>query len=102
MTERYLDRVTRHLPDRGTTGVADAPILETRVCQYENTSNGDFLIDRHPELENIWIAGGGSGHGFKHGSMVGEYVSNRILHNAPAEARFAIATKETKRERSVY
>ena len=82
--------------------LADAPIVETRVCQYENTSNGDLLIDRHPEFENVWIVGGGSGHGFKHGPMVGEYVSNRILHNAPAEPRFAIATKETRRARSIY
>ena len=35
----------------------NAPVLETRVCQYENTSNGDFLIDRHPEMENVWFAG---------------------------------------------
>jgi glycine/D-amino acid oxidase-like deaminating enzyme len=41
----------------------DAPLVETRVCQYENTSNGDFLIDRHPEIENAWLVGGGSGHG---------------------------------------
>ena len=86
-----------HIP-----ALADAPIVETRVCQYENTFNGDFLIDRHPELENVWIAGGGSGHGFKHGPMIGEYLSNRLLHNAPAEPRFAIATKKAERMRSVY
>jgi hypothetical protein len=50
----------------------DAPIVETRVCQYENTSNGDFLIDRHPQLQNVFLVGGGSGHGFKHGPAVGE------------------------------
>ena len=42
------------------TALEYAPVLETRVCQYENTWNGDFLIDRHPEFENVWIAGGGS------------------------------------------
>ena len=55
--------------------LANAPVLETRVCQYENTWNGDFLVDRHPEFENVWIAGGGSGHGFKHGPALGEYLS---------------------------
>lgn len=95
--ERLRAYLSTHVPL-----LADAPIVETRVCQYENTWNGDFLIDRHPEYENVWIAGGGSGHGFKHGPMVGEYVSNRILHNAPAEPRFAIDTKQTKRARSVY
>lgn len=79
-----------------------APIVETRVCQYENTSNGDFLIDRHPECENAWIAGGGSGHGFKHGPAVGEYIASRILQNAPAEPRFSLAGKLTSRMRAVF
>jgi len=80
----------------------DAPIVETRVCQYENTSNGDFLIDRHPEMENVWFAGGGSGHGFKHGPAVGEYVTGRLLDGAPGEARFSLVTKETVQRRAVY
>ena len=37
--------------------LAEAPLLETRVCQYENTSNGDFLIARHPGAENVWLVG---------------------------------------------
>jgi glycine/D-amino acid oxidase-like deaminating enzyme len=80
----------------------DAPVVEIRVCQYENTSNGDFLIDRHPELENVWFVGGGSGHGFKHGPAVGEYVRSRILKNAPAEPRFSLAAKLTTRRREVF
>ncbi|HEV2991059.1 MAG TPA: FAD-dependent oxidoreductase [Candidatus Angelobacter sp.] len=87
----------KHLP-----AMYDAPILETRVCQYENTSNGDFLIDRHPDFENVWIVGGGSGHGFKHGPAVADYVSARILRNAPAESRFSLATKQTVQMRAVY
>jgi monomeric sarcosine oxidase len=79
-----------------------APIVETRVCQYENTWNGDFLIDRHPQLENVWIAGGGSGHGFKHGPALGEYLSRRILHGAPGEPRFSLAAKQTAQNRAVY
>jgi glycine/D-amino acid oxidase-like deaminating enzyme len=79
-----------------------APILETRVCQYENTSNGDFLIDRHPELENVWLAGGGSGHGFKHGPAVGEYVRDIVLGKVSPEPRFSLATKQTTRVRSVF
>jgi len=38
--------------------LANAPVTETRVCQYENTSNGDFLIDKHPDFENVWLVGG--------------------------------------------
>jgi monomeric sarcosine oxidase len=79
-----------------------APVLETRVCQYENTWNGDFLIDRHPEMENVWIAGGGSGHGFKHGPALGEYLSARILHHVPCEPRFSLSAKLTAQNRAVY
>jgi sarcosine oxidase len=80
----------------------DAPIVETRVCQYENTSNGDFLIDRHPELSNVWLAGGGSGHGFKHGPAFGEYLAKQILGEGSAEPRFSLASKDTARNRAVF
>jgi sarcosine oxidase len=80
----------------------NAPLAEFRVCQYENTANGDFLIDRHPELENVWLVGGGSGHGFKHGPAVAEYLSARILDGAAAEPRFSLATKDVTQKRSVY
>jgi monomeric sarcosine oxidase len=79
----------------------DARLTESRVCQYENTSNGDFLIDRHPELDNVWFAGGGSGHGFKHGPAVGEYVTG-VLSGAPAEPRFSLASKAETQCRTVY
>lgn len=80
----------------------DAPLLETRVCQYENTSDGDFLIDRHPALDNVWLVGGGSGHGFKHGPVLGEYVAAQLLGRGPAEPRFSLASKKTVQERKVY
>ena len=82
--------------------LANAPVLETRVCQYENTSNGDFLIDRHPELANVWLVGGGSGHGFKHGPAVGEYVAAMIAGRGTPEPRFSLATKQTVQQRQVY
>ena len=82
--------------------LAHAPIVETRVCQYENTWNGDFLIDRHPTLSNVWLAGGGSGHGFKHGPAVGEYVTGQILDDAEPEPRLLLASKETLQHRTVY
>jgi len=83
-------------------GLKDAPIVETRVCQYENTSNGDFAIDRHPGLDNVWVAGGGSGHGFKHGPAVGEYTAERVLKGGSGEPRFALAAKEKVQKRSVH
>jgi sarcosine oxidase len=80
----------------------DAPIVETRVCQYENTSNGDFLIDRHPEMPNVWLAGGGSGHGFKHGPAFGEYLAGQICGEGTAERRFSLESKATLQKRAVY
>ena len=80
----------------------EAPVLETRVCQYENTSNGDFLIDRHPEFDNMWLVGGGSGHGFKHGPAVGEYVAARIMEGGAVEPRFTLATKGRIQQRAVF
>jgi sarcosine oxidase len=79
-----------------------APIVETRVCQYENTWNGDFLIDRHPEMENVWFVGGGSGHGFKHGPAVGEYVTDCILEGAEGDTRFSLASKAMVQKRAVF
>ena len=54
------------------------PLVETRVCPRTNSVDSHFIIDRHPELDNVWLVGGGSGHGFKHGPMVGEYVARRV------------------------
>jgi monomeric sarcosine oxidase len=98
---QMVDEIRRYVARR-FPGLRDAPIVETRVCQYENTSSGDFLIDRHPEMENVWFAGGGSGHGFKHGPAVGEYVTAEILDGAKREPRFSLATKKTTQERAVY
>jgi sarcosine oxidase len=83
-------------------GLSNAPIVETRVCQYENTSSGDFLMDRHPDFENVWLAGGGSGHGFKHGPAMGEYVARLVLEGGQTEARFSLATKNAVQQRAVY
>ena len=60
-------------------GLADAPLVHSRVCQYENSSNGDFLIDRLPGFDRVWLVGGGSGHGFKHGPAVGALVPIYVL-----------------------
>ncbi len=83
-------------------GMKNAPVVESRVCQYENTSNGDFLVDRHPSFENVWLVGGGSGHGFKHGPAMGAYVAARLAGEAAAEPRFSLATKQTMQKRAVY
>jgi len=60
-------------------GLRGAPVVETRACQYENTPDGRFILDRHPGANNVWFMGGGSGHGFKHGPAVGELMADLVL-----------------------
>jgi monomeric sarcosine oxidase len=83
--------------------LAGRPLSEARVCQYENSSNGDFLIDRHPTLENVFLVGGGSGHGFKHGPAVGRYAAELVMGRLRTpEPRFSLATKAEVENRAVH
>jgi glycine/D-amino acid oxidase-like deaminating enzyme len=59
--------------------LVDAPLVESRVCQYENSTDQNFILDHHPEAQNVWVVGGGSGHGFKHGPAFGDMVSDAVL-----------------------
>jgi glycine/D-amino acid oxidase-like deaminating enzyme len=59
--------------------LANAPLVESRVCQYENSTDHNFILDRQPDAGNVWIVGGGSGHGFKHGPVMGEMVAEAVL-----------------------
>ncbi|HEY7615215.1 MAG TPA: FAD-dependent oxidoreductase, partial [Terriglobales bacterium] len=69
----------------------DAPLLETRVCQYENSPDSNFIIDRHPAHDNVWLVGGGSGHGFKHGPALGEMVAELVIEHKTADPLFSLA-----------
>jgi sarcosine oxidase len=83
-------------------GLADAPLVGSEVCQYENTCTGDFLIDRHPEFGNVWLVGGGSGHGFKHGPAIGEYMVHLVADGGAPDERFRLSTKQRLQRRAVY
>jgi sarcosine oxidase len=67
-------------------GLRNAPLIETRVCQYEQTPDSHLILDRHPVNENVWLLGGGSGHGFKHGPAIGEMMAELILKNREPRA----------------
>jgi monomeric sarcosine oxidase len=95
-------RAIRRYVKRRFPALGEATLAESRVCQYENTANGDFLIDRHPCFLNVWLVGGGSGHGFKHGPAVGEYVARLLSRGGPVEPRFSLVSKGTAQKRSVY
>ena len=58
--------------------LARQPLVDARICQREDSVDEHFIVDQHPELANVWMVGGGSGHGYKHGIMLGDYVANRV------------------------
>ncbi len=82
-------------------GLAEQPLVRRWTCFYEVTPDANFVIDRHPRLGDTWIAGGGTGHAFKHGPVIGEYLSALIANDAaaaaelsPGDDRFAIRARE--------
>ena len=88
--------------DRRFPALRGAQLTGAEVCQYENSSNGDFLIDFHPVLQNVLLLGGGSGHGFKHGPEVGRTAAARLFGLGQAEPRFSLATKSEVHHREVH
>jgi monomeric sarcosine oxidase len=92
----------REWVERRFPAMKGAPVVGSRICQYENTSNGDLLIDRHPGHDNVYLVGGGSGHGFKHGPAVGEQAAALVMTGAETHPRFSLATKGIHAARTVY
>ncbi|MHB8216877.1 MAG: NAD(P)/FAD-dependent oxidoreductase [Candidatus Sulfotelmatobacter sp.] len=78
VSQTTLKRVREYIAFR-FPAMQDAPLIETRVCQYEQTPDSNFIMDRHPRMDNVWLLGGGSGHGFKHGPALGEMMAEVIL-----------------------
>ena len=94
VTAPYIDAMRSFVRQR-MPGLSEAPIVETRVCQYEYAENKNYLLDRHPDFSNVWIAGGGSGHGFKNGPMVGTYLARLVTSQQTTDPLFSIsATKQ--------
>jgi glycine/D-amino acid oxidase-like deaminating enzyme len=89
VSEDGLATARRYLAYR-FPGMKDAPLVESRVCQYENTTDHNFIVDRHPDNANVWIVGGGSGHGFKHGPALGEMVARLVRKDETAELCYGL------------
>ena len=86
-----VERVVRSFISRRFPALKHAPVLGAEVCQYENSPDGHFIIDRHPAMPDLWIAGGGSGHGYKMGPAIGEMLARQILEDASPNPFFALA-----------
>ncbi|HKO59165.1 MAG TPA: FAD-dependent oxidoreductase, partial [Thermoanaerobaculia bacterium] len=88
-TREGIARARRLLAERFPE-LAKAPLIESQVCQYENSPDGHLIIDRHPEAKNVWLVGGGSGHGFKLSPAVGEMVADAVLTGKEVPKLFRI------------
>jgi sarcosine oxidase len=84
-------RLAREYVEFRFPGMKGAPLIKGRVCQYEQTRDGNFVVDRHPQQPQVWLVGGGSGHGFKHGPALGEMVANLVMEDGQADSRFQLA-----------
>ena len=101
---RFTDKALADVMEfryRRFPGLRGAPLATAEVCQYENSSNGDFLIDRHPRWSNLILVGGGSGHGFKHGPEVGRIAAELALEGKRPNPRFSLETKSRAQKREV-
>jgi len=99
VTQTTLKRVREYLAFR-FPAMKDAPLIETRVCQYEQTPDSHFIVDRHPRMDNVWLLGGGSGHGFKHGPAIGEMMAGMILRNLEPDSCWRLSRFSSKRSKS--
>ena len=98
-SQATLKRVREYMAFR-FPAMKDAPLIETRVCQYEQTPDSNFIVDRHPRMENAWLLGGGSGHGFKHGPALGELMAELILNDGEADAVWRISRFSNRKKKS--
>ncbi len=90
VSQSTLNRVREYIDFR-FPAMKNAPLIETRVCQYEQTSDSNFILDRHPRIDNVWLLGGGSGHGFKHGPALGEMMAELILKDTEPDAHWRLS-----------
>jgi glycine/D-amino acid oxidase-like deaminating enzyme len=74
-------------------GLARARLNEARACRYELSPDSHFIAARHPEHERVWLVGGGSGHGFKHGPAMAERIAAALAGGEPLPERFALGPR---------
>ena len=94
--EEYHDR-PREILQRWFPDLVGAPVSETRACHYESSVTRNFIVDLHPEYENLWLTGGGSAEAFKFGPLLGEYIAGRVLEveeNPELDENFRLSEEE--------
>jgi glycine/D-amino acid oxidase-like deaminating enzyme len=86
------DYLARRFP-----ALAGAPVRSSPSCHYSLTVDANFLFARHPEHERVWLLGGGSGHGYKHGPTLAAHVADVLAGKAEPEPRFALGKRAPSR-----
>jgi sarcosine oxidase len=76
------ERVLREFAERYFPDGA-GPTSSLKACLFENTPDEHFLLGLHPEHDNVVVAGGGSGHGFKFASVIGEIAAQLAQGETP-------------------
>jgi sarcosine oxidase len=77
--------------------LADVAVRSAPSCHYSLTPDGNFLFARHPEHERVWLLGGGSGHGYKHGPALAEHAASALAGETEPEPRFALGERAPSR-----
>jgi len=95
-TAAGIARARRLLAERFPE-LANAPLIASEVCQYENSPDGNLILDRHPGANDVWFLGGGSGHGFKLSPAVGEMAAAAILGSGEIPAAFRLRKIEKRK-----
>jgi sarcosine oxidase len=88
-----LEREARAYAARRFPLLAETPVVGGRVCQYDLTADTHFIVGRQPLHESWWLIGGGSGHSFKHGPALGEYVADCIEGKREPESFHALGPR---------
>ncbi len=91
------ERVVREYFAERFPALAGAPLVETRTCRYETTADTNFIASSHPEYSQVWLVGGGSGHGFKHGPALAERLAAALRGNGELPAMFALGERREGR-----
>jgi glycine/D-amino acid oxidase-like deaminating enzyme len=90
--EATVGKASEYLAHR-FPALGGAPLQRSKTCHYSISADMSFILDRHPEHEHVWLAGGGSGHGFKHGPALAERAVAAMTGAAPPEPRFALGPR---------
>jgi sarcosine oxidase len=87
--ERWIrDYFARRFP-----ALADAPLKSSTTCRYELSPDSHFIAAPHPEHASVWLLGGGSGHGFKHGPAMAERMAGALRGEEPMPERFRLGPR---------